>query len=44
MAILFLLGYQLSEIAGVVRDLSFGKTTWTEVEQKYPKFGRKETV
>jgi len=33
----------LSEIASVVRDLSYGKSTWTEVEQKYPKFEQQET-
>jgi len=28
----------ISEIAGVVHDLSCSKISWTEVEQKYPKF------
>ncbi|KZS14907.1 Glycine--tRNA ligase [Daphnia magna] len=33
----------LKEIAGVVRDLSYGKMTWTDVEAKYPKFEQQET-
>jgi glycyl-tRNA synthetase len=33
----------LKEIAGVVRDLSYGKIKWTDVEAKYPKFEQQET-
>lgn len=29
-------------MASVVRDLSFGKTTWALVEEKYPKFEQQE--
>ncbi|XP_026462980.1 glycine--tRNA ligase-like [Ctenocephalides felis] len=32
----------LSEIADVVRDLSQSKTSWKDVEQKYPKFEAQE--
>ena len=35
---------QLDEIPNVVRDLSNGKLTWLEVEQKYPKFEQQETT
>ncbi|XP_015598508.1 glycine--tRNA ligase [Cephus cinctus] len=34
----------LNELPGVVRDLSYGKTTWAEVEIKYPKFEQQETA
>ncbi|XP_067005016.2 glycine--tRNA ligase [Anabrus simplex] len=34
----------LDELPGVVRDLSYGKTTWAEVEKKYPKFEQQETT
>ncbi|KAK1119609.1 hypothetical protein K0M31_013032 [Melipona bicolor] len=34
----------LDEIPNVVRDLSNGKLTWLEVEQKYPKFEQQETT
>ncbi|XP_076754339.1 glycine--tRNA ligase [Xylocopa sonorina] len=34
----------LDEIPGVVRDLSNGKLTWTEVEDKYPKFEQQEST
>lgn len=34
----------LTEIAGVVRDLSNSKISWAQVEQKYPKFEQQETV
>ena len=40
---LFVPLFQLNEIAAVVRDLSNGKTTWTDVEAKYPKFEQQET-
>lgn len=33
----------LDELPGVVRDLSYGKVTWTEVETKYPKFEQQES-
>lgn len=33
----------LSEIAGVIRDLSNGKASWMETEAKYPKFVQQET-
>lgn len=33
---------QVSEIAQVVRDLSYGKVQWSEVESKYPKFEQQE--
>uniref|UniRef100_A0A1B0GLL4 Glycine--tRNA ligase n=1 Tax=Lutzomyia longipalpis TaxID=7200 RepID=A0A1B0GLL4_LUTLO len=32
----------LDEIADVVRRLSVGKSTWTEIEAKYPKFEQQE--
>ncbi|KAK7866632.1 hypothetical protein R5R35_011539 [Gryllus longicercus] len=34
----------LDELPDVVRNLSFGKTTWAEVEEKYPKFEQQETT
>ncbi|XP_043461109.1 glycine--tRNA ligase [Leptopilina heterotoma] len=34
----------LDVLPGVVRDLSNGKITWKEVEQKYPKFEQEESV
>ncbi|XP_060827693.1 glycine--tRNA ligase [Bombus pascuorum] len=34
----------LDEIPDVVRDLSNGKLTWSEVEEKYPKFEQQETI
>ncbi|XP_071875134.1 glycine--tRNA ligase [Bombus fervidus] len=34
----------LDEIPDVVRDLSNGKLTWSEVEEKYPKFEQQETT
>ncbi|XP_057331330.1 glycine--tRNA ligase [Microplitis mediator] len=33
----------LDELPGVIRDLSYGKVTWTEVETKYPKFEQQES-
>lgn len=32
----------LSEIDDVLRNLSFGKVEWSEVESKYPKFEQQE--
>nr|BAN20718.1 hypothetical protein [Riptortus pedestris] len=32
----------ISEIPGVVRELSIGKITWADVETKYPKFEQQE--
>ncbi|XP_033223884.1 glycine--tRNA ligase [Belonocnema kinseyi] len=34
----------LDELPGVVRDLSYGKITWAQVEQKYPKFEQEESI
>lgn len=34
----------LEEIADVVRDLSYGKATWEEVSNKYPKFEQQEST
>lgn len=34
----------LDEIAEIVRNLSFGKVTWDEVSNKYPKFEQQETT
>ncbi|KYN13767.1 PREDICTED: glycine--tRNA ligase [Trachymyrmex cornetzi] len=34
----------LDELPSVVRDLSYGRTTWTEVETKYPKFEQQEST
>nr|XP_012230165.1 PREDICTED: glycine--tRNA ligase [Linepithema humile] len=34
----------LDELPGVVRDLSYGRTTWIEVEAKYPKFEQQEST
>ncbi|XP_076642681.1 glycine--tRNA ligase [Halictus rubicundus] len=34
----------LDELPGVVRDLSYGKITWAEVEAKYPKFEQQEST
>lgn len=34
----------LDELPGVVRDLSYGRTTWAEVETKYPKFEQQEST
>jgi len=34
----------LDELPGVVRDLSYGRTTWEEVETKYPKFEQQEST
>ncbi|XP_043595827.1 glycine--tRNA ligase [Bombus pyrosoma] len=34
----------LDEIPDIVRDLSNGKLTWSEVEEKYPKFEQQETT
>ncbi|XP_017764009.1 PREDICTED: glycine--tRNA ligase isoform X2 [Eufriesea mexicana] len=34
----------LDEISDVIRDLSNGKLTWLEVEEKYPKFVQQETT
>uniref|UniRef100_T1J3J4 Glycine--tRNA ligase n=1 Tax=Strigamia maritima TaxID=126957 RepID=T1J3J4_STRMM len=34
----------ISELPGVVRDLSTGKLTWDEVEDMYPKFGQQEST
>lgn len=33
----------LDELPSVVRDLSYGKCTWAEVEAKYPKFEQQES-
>lgn len=33
----------VSEVAQVVRDLSFGRVQWSETESKYPKFEQQET-
>lgn len=35
---------QLEELPAVVRDLSLGKTTWSDVEAKYPKFEQQEST
>lgn len=32
----------LEDIANVVRDLSFSKRTWADIEGKYPKFEQQE--
>ncbi|XP_053970973.1 glycine--tRNA ligase [Hylaeus volcanicus] len=34
----------LDELPTVVRDLSYGKITWSEVEAKYPKFEQQEST
>ncbi|EFN89098.1 Glycyl-tRNA synthetase [Harpegnathos saltator] len=34
----------LDELPGVVKDLSYGRTTWMEVETKYPKFEQQEST
>lgn len=34
----------LDEIASVVRDLSFSKTEWSSVAEKYPKFEQQEST
>ncbi|KZC10262.1 PREDICTED: glycine--tRNA ligase [Dufourea novaeangliae] len=34
----------LDELPSVVRDLSYGKITWSEVEAKYPKFEQQEST
>lgn len=34
----------VEEIADVVRDLSFSKTTWNNVTEKYPKFEQQEAT
>lgn len=34
----------VEHIAEVVRDLSFSKTTWNEVSEKYPKFEQQEVT
>ncbi|XP_043286429.1 glycine--tRNA ligase isoform X2 [Venturia canescens] len=34
----------LDELPSVVRDLSFGKVAWAEVEAKYPKFEQQESA
>ncbi|XP_031827407.1 glycine--tRNA ligase [Nomia melanderi] len=34
----------LDELPNVVRDLSYGKITWAEVEAKYPKFEQQEST
>ncbi|XP_033325114.1 glycine--tRNA ligase isoform X1 [Megalopta genalis] len=33
----------LDELPGVVRDLSYGKITWADIEAKYPKFEQEST-
>lgn len=35
---------KLDELPTVVRDLSYGKITWAEVEAKYPKFEQQEST
>lgn len=39
-----LLILQLDELPSVVRDLSYDKITWSEVEAKYPKFEQQEST
>ncbi|CAG2065115.1 unnamed protein product [Timema podura] len=34
----------LDVLPSVVRDLSYGKTTWTQVESTYPKFEQQENT
>lgn len=34
----------LDALPDVVKDLAFGKTTWADVESKYPKFEQQETT
>lgn len=34
----------LNEIADVVKSLAFGKASWTEVQEKYPKFEQQESA
>lgn len=35
---------KLDEIPGVVRDLADGRISWTEVQEKYPKFEQQEST
>lgn len=32
----------VDEIANILRDLSFARATWSEIEAKYPKFEQQE--
>jgi hypothetical protein len=36
--------FQLDVLPKVVRDLAYGKTTWSTVESEFPKFEQQESV
>jgi hypothetical protein len=36
--------FQLDILPEVVRDLAYGKTTWSCVESEFPKFEQQESV
>jgi len=36
--------FQLDILPEVVRDLAYGKTAWSIVESKFPKFEQQESV
>jgi hypothetical protein len=41
---MFVCVLQLDVLPEVVRDLAYGKTAWSAVEAKFPKFEQQESV